>query len=185
VVWNCLIFFEEKEVNFSIIFTTAYNQYAIQAFKLAAVDYLLKPIESGELKQSVERFKKNREQKDYAVLRQNMVPGSAKKIAIPTVNSIKFIETDKITHLRADGAYTHIHLEDHTKLTTSKSLKTLEGMLSGFEHFFRCHKSYIVNIHFVNEYIKSDGGSLLVNGNEEVQLSSEKSTELLDLMARM
>lgn len=180
-----LDFFDEQEVNFSIIFTTAYNQYAIQAFKLAAVDYLLKPIESDELIQAVERFKKNQQQKDYSILRQNLVPGNPKKIAIPTVNSIKFIETDKITHLKADGAYTHIHLKDHTKLTTSKSLKTLEHMLSGFNHFFRCHKSFIVNIHFVNEYVKSDGGSLIVNEKEEVQLSSEKSAELLELMGRM
>jgi two-component system LytT family response regulator len=175
-----LDFFDEKEVNFSIIFTTAYNQYAINAFKLSAIDYLLKPIEPEELESAVNRFK-NRKQ-NFTVLKENLNSDLPKKIAVSTVNSIKFIETNDILFLKAEGSYTDITLSSGKVLTASKGLKKFEEVLDSDKSFYRCHKSYIVNLKYISEYIKTAGGSLLVNDEFHVGLSSEKVSELFELM---
>lgn len=177
-----LDFFDRDEVNFDIIFTTAYNNYAIQAFKLSAIDYLLKPIEPEELEKSVERFKFKSIKTDYSILKSNLTQGSVKKLAIPTISAIKFIETDQILFMKADGAYTQIYLQNNTNITSSKSLKTFEESLSENRNFFRCHKSYIVNLSHITDYIKSDGGYMKVDNKHEVAISSEKAPEMLALM---
>ncbi|MDN4165646.1 response regulator [Cytophagales bacterium LB-30] len=177
-----LDFFDTNEINFSIIFTTAYNNYAIQAFKLSAIDYLLKPIEPEELEKTIDRFKKLTEKTDYSILKSNLSAGSPKKLAIPTVSSIKFIETNNILFLKADGAYTHIYLDNANTIVSSKSLKTFEENLSENRNFFRCHKSYIVNLHYVTDFIKSDGGYIKIAQKFDVTISSEKTSEMLKLM---
>jgi two-component system LytT family response regulator len=175
-----LDFFDPKEINFSIIFTTAYNQYAVQAFKLSAIDYLLKPIAVNELEESIQRFKqKNLEVPSFGILRENLNQPLVSKIAINTVNAIKFIETNALLFMKADGAYTQIYLVDDTVITSSKSLKYYEDVLEGFPNFMRCHKSYLINLNFVSDYIKSNGGNLILHSKYEVALSSEKSEELL------
>ncbi len=175
-----LDFFDPKEINFSIIFTTAYNQYAVQAFKLSAIDYLLKPIAVNELEESIQRFKqKKSEVPSFGILRENLNQPLVSKIAINTVNAIKFIETNALLFMKADGAYTQIYLVDDTVITSSKSLKYYEDVLEGFPNFMRCHKSYLINLNFVSDYIKSNGGYLILHSKYEVALSSEKSEELL------
>lgn len=178
-----LDFFDEKEVDFSIIFTTAYNHYAIQAFKLSAVDYLLKPIEPEELENAIERYKKNTDKKDYSVLKQNLSDTSPLKIGLPTSNSIKFVNVDDIIYLKADGSYTHVFIKNGISVTVCKNLKYFEDILiSSPGQFFRCHKSYIVNISTISDWVKSDGGYLILSNGDQVSLSSEKSTELLTLL---
>ena len=175
-----LDFFDPKEINFSIIFTTAYNQYAVQAFKLSAIDYLLKPIAVNELEESIQRFKqKKSEVPSFGLLKENLNQPLVSKIAINTVNAIKFIETNALLFMKADGAYTQIYLVDDTVITSSKSLKYYEDVLEGFPNFMRCHKSYLINLNFVSDYIKSNGGYLILHSKYEVALSSEKSEELL------
>jgi two-component system, LytTR family, response regulator len=175
-----LDFFDPKEINFSIIFTTAYNQYAVQAFKLSAIDYLLKPIAVNELEESVQRFKQKKlELPAFGLLKENLSQPLVSKIAINTVNAIKFIETNALLFMKADGAYTQIYLVDDTVITSSKSLKYYEDVLEHFPNFMRCHKSYLINLNFVSDYIKSNGGYLILHSKYEVALSSEKSEELL------
>ncbi len=175
-----LDFFDEQEINFSIIFTTAYNQYAIQAFKLSAIDYLLKPIAVNELEDTILRFKqKKQDLSSFSMLKENLFQSTLSKIAISTVNAIKFIETNAILFMKADGAYTQIYLHDDTIITSSKSLKYYEDVLEHLPNFMRCHKSYLVNLNFVTDYIKSNGGYLILHSKFEVALSSEKSEELL------
>jgi two-component system LytT family response regulator len=175
-----LDFFDELEINFSIIFTTAYNQYAVQAFKLSAIDYLLKPIAVNELEDTILRFKqKKQDLSSFTMLKENLFHTSVSKIAISTVNAIKFIETNAILFMKADGAYTQIYLHDDTIITSSKSLKYYEDVLEHLPNFMRCHKSYLVNLNFVTDYIKSNGGYLILHSKFEVALSSEKSEELL------
>lgn len=177
-----LDFFDENEIDFSIIFTTAYNQYALQAFKLSAVDYLLKPIDSVELEKSIERFQKTETKKNYQILRDNLTINAVQKLAVHTINSVKFVETDQILFLKAEGAYTEIMLGNGKVITASKGLKKYEEVLKENRSFFRCHKSYIVNLKHISEHIKSDGGYLLVGEKHEVSLSVEKVTELYRLM---
>jgi two-component system LytT family response regulator len=176
-----LDFFNEEEINFSIIFVTAYNKYAIQAFKLSAVDYLLKPIEIDDLTKAVSLFEKKKEKQHYQILKNNFTQ-KVKKIAIPTASSIKYIELDNILFLKADGAYTTLTLKDSNTIVVSKGLKYFEDALSEFEQFCRCHKSYIVNTKHISEHIKSDGGYLIVDNKHQISLSPEKSAEINHLI---
>jgi two-component system LytT family response regulator len=179
-----LDFFENEEIDFSIIFTTAYNQYAIQAFKLAAFDYLLKPIEPLELEKSITRFQTENAKKDFSVLKSNLKGMQPLKLAIPSVNSIKFVEINDILFLRGEGAYTIITLANHT-YTASRNLKYFEDVFKENQLFFRCHKSYIVNLLHVTEHIKSYGGSLIIANEHEISLSSDRVQELGKLMREM
>jgi len=177
-----LDFFDEKNINFSIIFTTAYNQYAIQAFKLSAVDYLLKPIDPKELQNAVNRYAKTGHHKpDLKVLQNNFSASDDNfKIAISTLNSIKYLDLKSILVFEADGSYTHILLENGQKITTSKGLKTYEDILTNHSNFMRCQKSYIVNLEKITEYIKSDGGYVVVNNLHKVPVSADKISELIE-----
>lgn len=174
-----LNFFDEKDVNFSIIFTTAYSQYAIQAFKLSAVDYLLKPIEPNELINAVSRYKKAQEKPSYEVLKYNLQSEGPKKIVISSIGSVKFIPVEDITHLKADGAYTEIFMKDHTSLVTSRGLKSFEQTFSEAKNFVRCHKSYIINTHYVNEITKGTSFSATVNGKHTAYISPDKINDLI------
>lgn len=176
-----LDFFNDTDVNFSIIFTTAYNQYAIKAFKLSAIDYILKPLDSESIVAAVSRYGQNRERtSDLSVLRDNLtaLPDN-KKLAIHTVGSIRFIELMEICFFKADGAYTNITLLSGEKILSSRSLKYFEQTVCDFPNFIRCHKSFIVNVKEITKYVKSDGGSLLVNQQYEVAVSLDKLQEVL------
>jgi two-component system LytT family response regulator len=173
-----LDFFDESEIDFSIIFVTAYNRYAIQAFKLSAVDYLLKPIESDDLIEAINLFSKQRSKQNMSVLKENL-SGRSNKIALHNVSSISFIDLDLILFFKADGSYTEVFLKDGKTIVTSKSLKHFENVLSDNQQFYRCHKSYIVHLKYISEYIKSDGGSLKV-GSHEIGVSPDKISTLLD-----
>lgn len=179
---DLLHYFPDGEVSFSIIFTTAYNQYAIQAFKLSAVDYLLKPIEPEELERSMERYQKSRDRKDLQLLRNNLNPKLPKKIAINTANSVRFVELDNILFFKAEGAYTQLMLNDDSTILVSKGLKNYEEMLAEDSRFYRCHKSYMIHVGAITEYVKSDGGYLLLANKYEVSVSAEKVNELLTLV---
>lgn len=167
-----LDFFDEKEIDFSIIFVTAYNNFAIQAFKLSAVDYLLKPIESQDLIDAIALFEKQNEKKNYQILKNNL-SNLPKKIALHNVSSITFVELDDILYFQADGSYTKVFFKDNKMILTSKSLKTFENMVTAYSNFYRCHKSYIVNLNFVTELYKSDGGYLKIN-EHQISISPDK-----------
>ncbi|MBW7844257.1 MAG: response regulator transcription factor [Bacteroidia bacterium] len=178
-----LDFFEKDEIKFKIVFVTAYNQYAIHALRLSAVDYILKPIDVEELSQAIDRFKTSKQAKEsYQILKQNLAGVSSPKMAIYTVSSIKFIEIKDIIFLKAEGSYTLITLKNQTVLTTSKALKFYDDLLSSYDYFFRSHKSYIINLNYVREYIKADGGSLIMEGELTAGISIDKSDELIRKM---
>jgi two-component system LytT family response regulator len=175
-----LTFFSEKDIQFSIIFTTAYNQYAVQAFKLSALDYLLKPVTASDLEAAIDRFIKHRNNfGGMAALKENLQSEGAKKIAINTVNSVRFVAISDILYLKADGAYTQFLLSDESLITASKGLKHYEEILLEQTQFMRCHKSYLVNLSYVKEYVKSDGGYLLLSNGQQIAISSEKVAEML------
>lgn len=182
-----LDFFDENEINFSIIFVTAYNHYAIQAFKLSAVDYLLKPIEVDDLKNAIALFEKskNRFNENYSVLKENLKNTSVKKIALNTLNTTSFIETSDILFFQADGSYTKVFLKDNKTLTISKGLKNFEALFLDNPDFFRCHKSYIVNINYISNYVKSNGGYLIIDKTHEIGISFEKVEILLTKLGKI
>jgi two-component system LytT family response regulator len=179
-----LDFFDEKEINFGIIFTTAYNEYAIKAFKMSAVDYLLKPISGEDLEQAMDRFHKRFSKTEPSKIKTEThligIENTENKIAIPVGQSIKFIDLDDIIYLKAENSYTEIHLQDTSKLLVSRTLKNFEDVLEDKSNFYRCHKSYIINRQFILDYVKSDGGYLILKPKIEIPISPDKVQGFLD-----
>lgn len=171
-------FFDASEMNFSIIFTTAYSQYAIQAFKTSALDYLLKPIDPDELVSTISRYEKLKkpESNQWSSI-QNMVDRPT-KITIPDGQKILVIDTHDIIYLKADNSYTQVFLKDNKTHVTSRFLKNFEETLRDYPHFFRCHKSYIINIDYMMGYSKSDGGTILMTNGIEIPVSQDKMEDL-------
>lgn len=181
-----LDFFNEDEIDFDIVFTTAYNEYALQAFRLSAIDYILKPIQPELIRESVNRVltKHNKIEniQKFSTLKQNLESGGHKKIAVAIGQSIKFLDIKDIVMIKADGAYSEIVLKDDNKLLISKNLKHFEDLLSFANNFIRVHKSYLINSQFVNEYVKSEGGYLILNGKYQVNIAHDKVDKLLQLL---
>lgn len=179
-----LDFFDLDEIDFSIIFVTAYNQYAIQAFKLSAIDYLLKPVEIEDLQTAVDLFRRDKEKNNgkYSVLKDNLKGNTSKKMTLNTFNSTHFVDIADILFLQGKGAYTKVFVKDMPVITISRGLKSFENVLEDNPSFFRCHKSYIVNLAHVTDYIKGNDGHLVVDKTHKVSVSSEKIAILLEKM---
>lgn len=178
-------FFDENEMNFAIIFTTAYNQYAIQAFKTSAIDYLLKPIDPEELKSAIERFARKQSNPFNGIIQVSEQLKKESKIAIPDGNNLIMIAPSEILYLKADNSYTQIVLTSGKKMVTSRFLKNFEESLKEYNQFFRCHKSYIINTEYIVSYSKSDGGTVTLQNQIEIPVSTDKSEELLALFIRV
>lgn len=161
--------------NTKVVFVTAHNEYALQAIKASAVDYILKPVHIDELKKAVHKLQlafdnplANEQNKTLMehLLQAMQVKAPIKKIAVPQLGSIRFINLDEIVSLQADSNYTIIHLKDMQKLVISKTLKDFEELLDE-NQFARIHKSYIVNISYIREYSTIDGGVVkMIDGNQ-------------------
>ena len=166
-----------KKINFAIIFTTAYSEFAIKAFRFSALDYLLKPIDTAELQESVKKVKKYKDEETTVKIDQLMRHlqsnrlNQYSKLAIPSVTGLTFISLDEILYCEAKSNYTQIHLVDGTKQMTSKTLKQVEGLLKG-ENFFRIHNSYIINLKYLDQYNKGEG---VVYLEKKIQLDVSKS----------
>lgn len=168
---------------FQVIFTTAYDQYAIRAIKYAALDYLLKPIDIEELKTAVEKVRSTNEKqtkKQFELLQQNIQQPKSQftKLAIPTLEGLLFYNISDIIHLEANSNYTNIYLADNSKLTASKTLKDFEELLPA-DIFFRTHHSHLINLNFIKRYIKGDGGQIELQNGRYVDVSRRKKEEFL------
>src|SRR5690606_22075479 len=141
---------------FSIIFTTAYNEFAVQAFKLSALDYLLKPINPEELVNAVSRLKKQKEGQ-FKAFSENISNEKPDKIAIPSGNNLILLKISEISHIKGEGAYSEVFMVDKSKHLVSRNLKNFEDILAQDKRFLRIHKSYIVNFDEAVSYSKSDG----------------------------
>lgn len=174
---------ELTDKNFHIIFTTAYDQYAIKAIKYAAFDYLLKPIDIEELRTAVSKAdsrENNQTKKQVELLRQNMQHPKKQlfKLAIPTLDGLFFYDINDIIYLEANSNYTNIFLTDKIKITASKTLKEFEELLPE-DIFFRVHHSYLINLNYIKRYIKGDGGQIELKNGTYVDVSRRKKDEFL------
>lgn len=174
---------ELKEKNFRIIFTTAYDQYAIKAIKYAAFDYLLKPVDIEELKTAIERISNTStiETKKQAELLQQNILNPKKllnKLAIPTLEGLLFFDINEIIQLEANSNYTIIHFSGKQKITASKTLKDFEELLPP-DIFFRTHHSHLINLNYIKKYIKGDGGQIEMQNGNFVDVSRRKKEEFL------
>ena len=177
----------------AIIFTTAYNEYAIRAFKYSAFDYLLKPIDIEELKSTIERLvlKLNASKKEenphaadqLSLLMEQLKSGPElpRKIAIHTQDAMHFFQLDEITRLEANSNYTYLHFVNGTKMLASKTLKEFEELLPS-KQFFRVHHSSIINLKYVKKYLKSDGGYIEMTDGTIVDISRRKKDDFLEIV---
>lgn len=183
-----LDFFNEKEVDFSIIFTTAYNHFAIEALKIAAVDYLLKPLNKEDIKEALERFEKKNSaynQESFSSLKSIISDKKINKIAVPEGNQLHFIKTENIIYIKADNSYSELYLENGKQMIVSRSIKNFEDGLKENPCFCRIHKSYLINTQFVEKYDKSNGGWVTLSNKKELPISSEKVDVFLGLINRI
>lgn len=167
-----------NEINFEIIFVTAYDQYAIKAFELNAIDYLVKPIDRNKLNIALEKLEEKLKQKnqliDYQSLLKTIKDKNYKKIVIPELGNRHIVDLKNIVSIEASGAYSVIHLKENEKITTSKNLKYFEGILSTEPSFFRSHRGWIINLNFVKSLNKTDLVVTLANTTLKTKISRNR-----------
>jgi len=172
-----------SEINFEIIFTTSYDQYAIKAFKFSALDYLLKPIDREELEKAVEKVTKKlnsniHQQLDILLQKINQPSATVQKIALPTMQGLELVSVESIITCSANNNYTEFSIADKKKILVSRTLKEIEELLEGYS-FLRVHHSHIVNLNAINRYIKGEGGYLIMNDGSTVDVSRSRKDFLL------
>lgn len=178
---DILDFFKAEEINFEIVFVTAYNDYALRAFELAAVDYLLKPTRMEHLKRAFNKVDKTLgkapSQINFNLLKEFFEKKELDKIAFNVGEGIQVVETSEILYLQASSSYTHVFLSNGSKLTISKTLQEFNGLeLQG--SFFRINRSYIVNVGAISKISKKNGGFVLMKDGTEISASVEKRQQL-------
>jgi len=171
------------EIDFELIFTTSYDQYAIKAIRFSALDYLLKPIDQDDLRKAVQKVANNSnhasEQQIKILLQKLNQPTIAvNKIAIPTMEGLQMIFVESIISCAADRNYTVIMLKNGQKIIASRTLKELEEVLEDYS-FTRVHHSYLVNLNEVDKYIKGEGGYLLMSNGTNIDVSRSRKEFLL------
>lgn len=168
-------------IPFELIFTTSFEEFAIKAFRLAAVDYLIKPIDPLEFGNSIKRYrtKKGTDANQIRNLLTNlMMPKAKSKIALPTFTGYLFVEVKDIIRCESDNTYTTFFLKDKQKILVSRTLKDVEQMLECFD-FFRIHNSHLINLSYVVEYFKGEGGQVKLADGSIVDVSRRKKDSFL------
>ena len=174
------------EINFELVFTTAFDHYALKAIKFCAIDYLLKPIDLNELRIAVAKAEKrlNREylNKNLEVLLNNLKSGTQNnhKIALSTLEGLLFVNVSDIIYCESNGPYTKFVFKHADKIVTSKHLKEYEDLLNAYD-FFRIHKSYLVNLQEIKKYIRGEGGHLIMSNGVALNVSKQRKEDFLNI----
>lgn len=181
-----LDFIDKELLNFEIIFTTAYSEYAIQAFQLSAIDYLLKPVRPNQVKEAVEKavifLGKSHISNKLEELKKSLSQDNFDKIGLPVSDGIKFVNFKDIITLTADGMYTKI-TTIHEAHLISKPLRHFAELLDKIPTFYRPHRSHIINLAYIKQYVKSDGGYILMDNDTSVSISKDKREEFLTIVS--
>lgn len=181
--FQLLDFFDD--INFEIIFVTAYSEFALRAFQVSAIDYLLKPLQIEQLKKAVEKVEKIRNNQQYSkkieTLKENIKEQKIKKIVVPVSDGNIFIEIDDITHLKAEGSYVNIFLKDGNKILVSKNIKDYENQLTQSEGFYRTHRSFLVNIKYLVNINSSQNEAILCN-NEIISIARDRRQDFSNFL---
>jgi len=172
---------QRNEVPFDLIFTTSFEEFAVKAFRLAAVDYLIKPIDPNEFNSALNKYRnKNRaEESRITQLLANLTgPKTKSKVALPTFTGYIFVEIADIIRCESDNTYTTFFLKDKRKILVSRTLKDVEGMLAEYS-FCRVHNSHLINLAYVAEYYKGEGGQVKLNDGTVVDVARRRKEEFL------
>jgi two-component system LytT family response regulator len=174
-----------KNRTFPVVITTAYNQYAIKALKNEAIDYLLKPIDTDDLKDTIDKIKKYNSRNNTAerlekILLKYNANSIHKKITFSTDGKLVFLDSDDIVYAESDGNYTTVYLKDGQKMVLTKKLKEVNEILPS-EGFYRIHNSYIINLNKIKEFLKTDG-YVILKPNHRIPVSRQKKSDFLDML---
>jgi two-component system, LytTR family, response regulator len=177
-----------KKRDFKLIFITAFNEFAIQAIKFSAIDYILKPINEFEFKAGVERAVQEINQKEqndqFDHLLSNFQDKSEKKLVLRTTQDLHVINVSEIVRCAADNVYTTFFLSSGDKIVVSKGLGEYVDVLENYG-FIRPHQSHLVNLNFIKKLDKSDGGYLILKDKSEVPVSARKKQQIIDILNRL
>ena len=178
-----------RDISFDIIFITAYDNFGIQAVKFSALDYLLKPVQNKELKEAIDKHLKKANQRIPPVQIEALLnnvqaerKGKRGKIALASKESIEFVDPQEIIVCEANSNYTNVYLSEGRKRVISKTLKEFEDMLIPF-NFFRPHNSHLINLNFVKEFIRGDGGYLVMENKMRIPVSKNRKEDLMNMLA--
>lgn len=174
-----------KKINtvpFKLVIVSAFDDFALQAFEFSAINYILKPVDPQKLIAAVEQVKTIREGEMARIKSQSLqLENQLDKIALPYQNGIRFVETDAIRHIESANNYVVIHLTSGEQIAVTKSLKHFASLLSD-RGFFRCHHMHLVNLKYVVEYIRGEGGFLILQGGAEIEVSRRRKQNLLQIL---
>ncbi|MFI5188495.1 MAG: LytR/AlgR family response regulator transcription factor [Chitinophagales bacterium] len=169
-------------INFHLIFTTSYDQYALKAIRFSAIDYLLKPIDREELKRAVEKVKSRYQptipQQLEILMEKLRSTKQVNKIALPSMEGLQMIPVDSIISCESDDNYTELKLKNGKKLLVTRSLKDLEECLETYS-FIRVHRSHVVNLNEIEKYVKGEGGYLVMSDGTTIDVARTKKETLL------
>ncbi len=177
---------EIMEKDFEVVFTTAYNHYAIDAVRISAFDYLVKPISVNDLQNTVARLLKNSEKnprQKLEIIPQNISLSKPQndKITISTSEGVEFFEIGSIVRIESSSNYSKIFFMDGKNILVTKLLKDFEEILLPYR-FFRIHNSHLINLNYIKKYIRGDGGQVIMENNETIDVSRRKKEEFLKLI---
>jgi two-component system LytT family response regulator len=173
-----LDFVDVREFNTAVVFVTAYSQYAVNAFEMSAVDYILKPVGIEAVRRALSKIKeKQPDFQNLSILKNNLEGNRFSKIAISIAHGIQLVDPEDLLYLKADGSYTQIKLTNNEKLTTSKNLQSYMALEENME-FSRVNRSYIINLNRVKKVIKSNGGTVIMEDDEEISISPEQRLKI-------
>ncbi|MEO8147785.1 MAG: LytTR family DNA-binding domain-containing protein [Bacteroidia bacterium] len=171
-------------ISFEIIFTTAFDKYALRAIKASALDFILKPVGKEELGEAIDRFKqkqsRNNSNQHMEVLFENVrqLRDPLKKLMIPTQAGFELVSVKDIVRLQSDSNYTNFHFVDKRKILVSKTLKDFDELLSGHS-FFRVHQSHLINLNYVKNYAKGEGGVVMMQDGTEIDVSRRRKEDFI------
>ena len=174
---------------FDTIFTTAYNQFAVKAFKAAAFDYLLKPIDAEDLVATVQRYEKNRstqnlqQQLTFLLQQFGQPPALPEKVPFTTATAVHFIQPGTIVYCESSSNYTILYFADAPKLVISKTLSEIAETLGRYD-FYRVHHSFLINLRQVERYVKTDGGYIEMTNGSQVPVSRKQKEEVLKVLVQ-
>lgn len=178
-----------NHTQFQLIFTTAFNQYAIQAFRFSAIDYLLKPVDPDELVQALDKamaqLRHHKLDLQLEILMEQLGnnPGQEKKIVLKDIDATYFIKVKDILYCEAEGAYTRFYITDSDPVLVSKNLKEYASILEPMG-FIRTHHAYLANPEKIKLYDKRDGGALILDGGHSIPMSQRKKDQVMQLLEK-
>jgi two-component system, LytTR family, response regulator len=175
-------------IDFKIIFITAYEKYAVQAFKFAAIDFILKPVNPEELADAVaraENLSQHQFNTQLQALEENLKTDihQKKKMVLKTQENIFLLDLQNIIHFESDGCYTRVYTTEGEPILVSKTLKDYDEMLSG-SSFYRVHKSYLINLNHIRRFERQEGGTIVLTGNHKIPVASRKREELIGMFEK-